>query len=294
MTIGTDSATARYQAAFRALESVRRPAGRRLFQDPFAAGFLNPELKRYVRLAALPLIGERVRAIAEWRSGGAMSSGIARTRLIDDHLREAVLAGVGQVLLLGAGYDCRAQRMPELSPLRVVEMDLSSTQAAKKLILARMAGGLPGNVAYLQADLMKDELAGAWSLSGLDGAAPVFVIWEGVAHYLGGAAVDRTLRALAALLAPGSLLAFTYIHAGLLDGTVRFARAEVPKRRVLDAGEPWIWGMDPARMPGYLRERGFELLQDLGADEYRFRFWGSAACRLKGFAFYRVALARRA
>jgi methyltransferase (TIGR00027 family) len=293
MKSGTGSATARFQAAFRALESVRRPAGRRLFLDPFAAGFLDPALRRYVRLAALPLLGERVRAFAEWKSGGAMSSGIARTRLIDDNLREAIRAGASQILLLGAGYDCRAQRMPELSGLRVEEMDHPSTQAAKQSILVRMAGGLPGNVVYLATDLVKDELAETWSRSGLDRGAPVFVIWEGVAHYLGDQAVDRTLRALAALLAPGSLLAFTYIHAGLLDGSVRFARAEVARRRVADEGEPWIWGMDPARTPGYIRERGFELLQDLGADEVRSRYWGPEARRLKGFAFYRVALARR-
>jgi O-methyltransferase involved in polyketide biosynthesis len=119
------------------------------------------------------------------------------------------------------------------------------------------------------------------------------VIWEGVAHYLGEAVVDGTLRALAELLSPGSLLAFTYIHSGLLDGTLHFPWAEWAMKGVAREDEPWIWGMEPARMPGYLSERGFELVEDLGADDYRARYWGARGRRMRGFGFYRAALAKR-
>jgi hypothetical protein len=38
-------------------------------------------------------------------------------------------------------------------------------------------------------------------------------------------------------------------------------------------------------------ERGLALLADAGADEYRARYWGERGRRMRGFAFYRVALA---
>lgn len=285
------STTAKFQATFRALESVRWPAGRRLFTDPFAVELIDPAFRGWVWWAALPLVGELVRWYAVWKSYGAITSGIARTRLIDDHLREAMRAGVGQILLLGAGYDYRALRMPELRGLRVVEMDHPATQAPKKRNVVRMTGALPGHVEYLETDLTREELADAWHRSGLDSGRSTFVIWEGVAHYLGEAAVDRTIRTLASLLAPGSRLSFTYVHRGLLDGTLRFQWAEKAMRRVASEDEPWIWGMDPAQMPAYLAERGFALVEDLGADEYRAKYWGPGARSLKGFGFYRVALA---
>jgi methyltransferase (TIGR00027 family) len=253
---------------------------------------LDPQFSGYVRWAAVPVVGELVRAYAIRKSYGAATSGIARTRLIDDYLREALRAGVAQVVLLGAGHDYRALRMPELHALHVVEMDHPSTLGLKKKNVARVAGALPGHVEYLEIDLTTQELAGVWGRSSLDRGKPAFVIWEGVAHYLGGTAVDQTIRALSELLAPGSLLAFTYIHSGLIDGSVRFKWADRVARRVAGEGEPWIWGMDPGRMPSYIAGRGFDLLEDLGADQYRARYWGAEGRRMKGFSFYRVALAR--
>jgi O-methyltransferase involved in polyketide biosynthesis len=67
MQPGQASRTAEYAAAFRALETVRRPAAARLFEDPFAVHFLAPRLQRIVRVAALPLLGEVVRTVVDRR-----------------------------------------------------------------------------------------------------------------------------------------------------------------------------------------------------------------------------------
>ncbi len=286
------SRTAEYAAAFRALEMVRQPVGKRLFEDRFAVAFLGPEIGRYVRLASLPVLSGLVRSYIEWKSAGAMSSGIVRTRLIDDWLHDSVRGGVRQVVLLGAGYDCRAARLPELLECRVVEIDHPATQSFKMERLKAFPGTRPDNVTYLAADLTVQNLTDVWNTAGLTQDAPVFVIWEGVTHYLGEAAVDAVLCALAKLCVPGSLLAFTYLHRGLLDGSMAFPRAQVAREHVAKSGEPWIWGMDPARLPADLSERGFQLQKDLGAEEYRRMYWGNAARRLQGFGFYHVALAR--
>ena len=288
----TASRTAEYAAAFRALETVHRPARKRLFEDRFAFAFLGREIQRYVRFATLPFLGNLMRSYIEWKSTGAMSSGITLTRLIDDWLRDSVRGGVRQVVLLGAGYDCRASRLPELAECRVVEIDHPATQTIKMESLKAFPGTPPDNVTYLAVDLTTQNLEDVWATVELDRSAPVFVLWEGVTHYLGETAVDSVLRALARLCAPDSLLAFTYLHQGLLDGSLYFARAQIAKDRVALGGEPWIWGMNPARLPAYLSKRGFQLQKDLGADEYRQMYWGSIARQLQGFGFYHVALAR--
>jgi hypothetical protein len=56
--------------------------------------------------------------------------------------------------------------------------------------------------------------------AGCDPRVPSFVIWEGVTNYLSESAVGLTLSAITRSVGPGSYLLFTYIHRGLLDGTV--------------------------------------------------------------------------
>jgi methyltransferase (TIGR00027 family) len=286
------SRTAEYAASFRALESVRRPSRSRLFEDPLAIRFLAPGRRRLVRLAGLPLFGAVVRAWVERRWPGAMTSGIARTRLIDDWLRQALQDGISQVLLLGAGFDCRAYRLRELEHCRVVEVDHPATQAVKREHVVRALGRLPEHVTFVGADLTREDSRRVLGATGLDARERVVVLWEGVTHYLGEAAVDATLRALADTSAHDSRVVFTYLHRGLLDGTAEFEGARASVEQVAGDGEPWIWGMEPERMPAYLAERGLQLLEDVGAEEYRVRYWGERGRRMRGFTFYRVAMAQ--
>jgi O-methyltransferase involved in polyketide biosynthesis len=51
-----------------------------------------------------------------------------RTRLLDDAVRNFIDAGGRQLVLLGAGFDCRALRMPELDCAQVFEVDHPATQ----------------------------------------------------------------------------------------------------------------------------------------------------------------------
>ena len=285
------SRTAEYAAGFRALETVKRPESARLFEDPLAVIFLSPGKRRLVKWASFPLIGNLVRAYIDHRWPGAMTSGIARTRLIDEHLLAAVADGIRQIVILGAGFDSRAFRMAELAGCRVVEVDHPATQELKRERLLLVRREIPSHVTFVAADLKVQDLRSVLEKAGLDRRERCFVLWEGVTHYLGEAAVDATLRALAAVVAPGSRLVFTYLHGGLLDGTMDFDGAGASKEQVAGDGEAWIWGMKPERMPAFLEERGYRLLEDAGANEYRARYWGERGAKMRGFAFYRVAQA---
>ena len=83
----TPSRTAQYMALFRAIESARSEK-QRLFYDPYAVNFLDSGLKLVVKGSSIPLIGNITSKIMERQAPGAFSSGVARTRYIDDYLKK--------------------------------------------------------------------------------------------------------------------------------------------------------------------------------------------------------------
>ena len=57
-------------------------------------------------------------------------------------------------------------------------------------------------------------------------------------------------------------------------------------------GEPWTFGLEPDEVPTYLAEpRPAALVEDLGSLEYRARFMPPRGGHMRGYEFYRLALA---
>jgi len=57
-------------------------------------------------------------------------------------------------------------------------------------------------------------------------------------------------------------------------------------------GERFTFGIDPSQLMEFLSRRGLSLESDIGAAEYRARYFGEAARKMRGHEFYRVAIAR--
>jgi methyltransferase (TIGR00027 family) len=290
MLLDRASRTAEYMAFYRALESAR-PASKRLFADPFAVHFLGPGLARAVRFSRWPLAGGLVRRYADWRLPGAGSSGVARTRFIDDLVGQARDEGISQVVILGAGFDCRAYRLPSLSQATVFEVDHPATLAVKLERLRPLFPTLPAHVRFVEVDFNHGSLAEALPLAGFDPGRRSLVVWEGVTNYLAGDAVAVVLRFVAGC-ATGSRLVFTYVDRRALDGSASFWDAAALLRFVALVGEPWTFGLDPRHLSEYLIGQGLRLETDAGAREYRARYFGREADRMKGYDFYHVAVAR--
>jgi O-methyltransferase involved in polyketide biosynthesis len=111
-----------------------------------------------------------------------------------------------------------------------------------------------------------------------------------VTNYLSEAAVDSVLRCVASCRS-GSRIVFTYVHSGMLDGSVYFQGAERLLRDVARLQEPWTFGIDPQRLDHFLNARALSLVEDVPAAEYRRRYFGKAAQRMTGYEFYRIAVA---
>jgi methyltransferase (TIGR00027 family) len=283
------SRTAEHMAFFRALESAR-PVRQRLFEDPFAIHFLCPALRRAVTFSKVPILGALVPWYADHRIPGARTSGVARTSLIDELLCRALQSRIRQLVILGAGFDCRAYRIPGIRHSRVFEVDHPATQAAKLAKLRRLLPQLPEDVHFVPMDFDRQSLSNALDRFGFDSRCPTAFLWEGVTNYLTTDGVDSVLRYVAGC-APDSLLIFTYVHRGALDGSGLFADAPKLLAELKELGEPWTFGLDPERLLVHLRARGLELEQDYSAREYRGRYYGPPGKRLKGYHFYQVAIA---
>jgi methyltransferase (TIGR00027 family) len=290
MRDGYASRTAEQNALFRALESSR-PERRRVCDDPLARHFLTWPLTLVMRLTAIPGGARFARSFIDRRWPGVRSSVVARTRLIDDVIAVALEKDIEQLVILGAGFDSRAYRIPRLRAIDVFEVDHPDTQSAKQAVLKRLFSALPEHVRFVAVDFKRDDLMSAMRMAGYRESARTFILWEGVSNYLTDIAVDLTLRWCARASA-GSLLLFTYVHRDVLTNPSAYAGARNLFASLEKAGERFTFGMEPSHVPRYLAERGLSLESDVGAAEYRERYFGAAARHIRGHEFYRVAVAR--
>ena len=117
------------------------------------------------------------------------AAGATRARIFDDWLRDRLLADPEQlVILIGAGFDARAFRMPGG---RWVELDQPDLIAEKEHVLP--SARAPQPLTRIAIDFATESLADR--LSGFEGETPV-IIMEGVSMYLSEAQLRSTLTAL--------------------------------------------------------------------------------------------------
>ncbi len=276
------SRTARSVALYRALETLER-SRTPLFRDELARRFLPIGLRAAVGVARIPWIHRTLSWYADQRAPGARTSAIARTRHIDEVVCEFVAGGIRQLVLLGAGYDCRAHRMPQLRACRIFEVDREATQIFKR---SRVSADAP-EVTYVSVDFLRDDVFVRLREAGWRVAERTLFVWEGVTNYLTREAVTAVLARVGAT-APGSAIVFTYVHRGVIDGTVAFEGGDRILRSVRRMREPWTLGFLPSEVGPLVREHGLSLREDLGAEEYRARYLGEAG---RGYGFYRIAVA---
>ncbi|MFF0636444.1 class I SAM-dependent methyltransferase [Nocardia sp. NPDC004151] len=204
MTERAASRTAILVCQGRAVADGRLGIGR--FSDPIATELLTDDeraLVTLVRAGAVPAsFGPRM----EYELLSATAEVMAvRTIAIDD----AVLAAANpQLVILGAGLDARAWRMPDLRGTPVYEVDHPSSQAEKRARLGDHES--TADIHFVAVDFAKDSLPAALAAAGHNDSVPTTWIWEGVVPYLTPAQVAATVAAIAQRSAPASRLIVTY------------------------------------------------------------------------------------
>ena len=249
------SFTAAWVAAARSL-GVHLPEDARLADDPYGARFAR---------AASPLARPALSRALFPRSVVLYMQ--VRTRVIDDALLAFARAGGTQVVLFGAGFDCRALRFArELRDSTVFEIDHPATQARKREELRGDIGARTEYVAWNFERSPMSELGAELARHGHDRAKRTFTIWEGVTMYLSDDAIEQCVAAMRDYSAPGSGLAMTYVDRALLERPS--LRARVAQAFVARVGEPFRFGWYPSELPSWMRARGFEVERDHTAREW--------------------------
>jgi methyltransferase (TIGR00027 family) len=174
-----------------------------------------------------------------------------------DSVVDRYLPDVAQFVILGAGFDTRALRLPEEARGRSFEVDTPKTVSIKQEVLAR-AHVDPSGVAFVAADFENEDWFRYLVQAGFDPSRPALFLWEGVTPYLDRAAVEGTLRKIAGT-AHGSIIAFDYFTTEVLQSQSLYLRAV---RASLQAGgEPLKFGIDSTPSS---RESLQELLRTCG------------------------------
>jgi methyltransferase (TIGR00027 family) len=166
-------------------------------------------------------------------------------------------AGIGRglrtVVILGAGLDTRAYRIPDLAETAVFEVDLPTVQAFKKERLRRRLGELQAHVQFVSIEFNAHRLDANLAGGGLGPEEPAIFVWEGVSRYLPPTAVDAVLHTIAARPL-GSELVFTYVLEEVVIGRFRAGRSEAFRRSA--SRRPWLFGVEPSRLGAFLGKRG--------------------------------------
>nr|CEL13298.1 O-Methyltransferase involved in polyketide biosynthesis [Kibdelosporangium sp. MJ126-NF4] len=144
----------------------------------------------------VPGIGRVATALARWgptrrslisatekKIPGLWASMLCRKRYIDDQLVTACHDGIDAVVILGAGFDTRAYRLPIPTDIPVYEVDQPANVRVKQRRLARIYGAAPQAVTLVAIDFETQNLGDVHAAHGYRGGRTFFV-WEAVTQYL--------------------------------------------------------------------------------------------------------------
>jgi methyltransferase (TIGR00027 family) len=223
---------------------------------------------------------------------GATGTIVSRARFAEDALEKAVSDGVGQYVLLGAGLDTFALRRADLlGKIQVIEVDHPATQAIKRQRLAALGLSLPPSLHFVAADFSQEDLPHALSRSSYNPESPAFFSWLGVTYYLEREHLFKVLRSLSETAASQSLIAFDYMDREAFDPGKMTTQAQRLQDGVRTLGEPMKTGLDPEMIEKDLLMVGWELRQDLSAEDIEESYFRGCAEGLHAGRHIHLALA---
>jgi methyltransferase (TIGR00027 family) len=222
-------ATALGVAAARAAETESENP---LISDPFARVFLNAAgdgMWNWFAAPDLPAEIAEAEPDLKPRMQGMVDYMAARTSFFDQFFLDAARSGVHQVVILAAGLDSRAWRLPWPDGVTVYELDQPRVLEFK-LSTLRETGAQPKcNLVNVPVDLRHDWPA-ALQPAGFDASAPSVWSAEGLLPFLPAAAQELLFERVQSLGAPGSRIAVEAPGPDFLDEAAIAKRRETMQR----------------------------------------------------------------
>jgi methyltransferase (TIGR00027 family) len=266
------SRTAEGMALLRAIEA-KKPEPERICDDPIARSLVNG-----VSFVLSKLVIES--GVYERLAPGAVAFIAARERYIDDFLKASLREGLDQVVILGAGFDTRAYRVPGIEKTRVFEIDHPATQALKLKRLKKVIDPLPDHVTFIPVDFNTQTLGERLLGGGYTEDGKTLFIWQGVTVYLAPEGVDSTLAFIAHHSGRSSAVIFDYFYNETLRDTSR-PEVRMMQRAARVTGEGYLFGIDRGQIEPFLIQRGFREVRNITSEDLRrLYFTGSNARRV--------------
>ncbi len=236
--------------AIRAIESLK-PESERLFYDPYAKEIVYSSFTGRF----LFWLGKFYVNHIKRRGNGEIEYVLSRVRYIDDYLWMCLKDTIQQLVILGAGYDCRAYRFDDLKKIKVFEVDLPTVQQDKKTKLAKILGALPKNVIFVPVDFNQESLEKALAEYGYEESLVTLFIWEGVTVYISQEAADGVLNFVVNESGAGSSIIFDYPYA--------------PLRHAFYSNNCAFSNLENDAISEYLEEMGFIRVINATSEDFR-------------------------
>lgn len=194
-----------------------------------------------------------------------------RTRYFDDMLDAQIAAGIGQVVVLGAGLDTRGVR--KSSPgVRYFEIDDSATMELKRLCYANAR--IDPGVALISGNYVTDGLLDLLRSNGFDFDVPTYFIWEGNVMYMPLAIDKHTMRQLKRHV-KRFRLSFDYFTESVIAKTTGDANLTILVESFEAMDAPWVSGIDDIH--SLARELDLRVVEHVTTGELHRRYRGRPA-----------------
>lgn len=235
-------------AATRAMETTRDDA---LIDDPYAARFVERAGEHLpvslpTSLGAAAALGNGAGEDVDWRRFFLAMAGYmgVRSRFFDDWFADATASGIRQVVILAAGLDTRAYRLPWPDGTSVFEIDQPRVLEFKDEVLAD-DGAVARCVRHTVPIDLREDWSDALLREGLALDRPTAWLAEGLLPYLPAEAANGLFETVTRLSAPGSRLALEDMDRETRDVVHEPRFAAMQQRYGVDMAAMWPEGERP-------------------------------------------------
>jgi methyltransferase (TIGR00027 family) len=192
-----------------------------------------------------------------------------RTRHFDQLFLDAAADGVRQAVILAAGLDARAYRLPWPDGTVVYEVDQPEVIEFKTTTLAGL-GAEPTATRRVVAIDLREDWPKALADNGFDPSQPTSWIAEGLLIYLPPEAQDKLFDTITLLSAPGSRLATERVHdiADFINGRPKEVAEKMKELGSDITMEDLVYQGERTNVVDYLAKLGWSVSEQTSAEAH--------------------------
>jgi len=261
--------TAQGVAKQRLIETIAGPE-KSVINDPYADKFV-------IGSGVIKLMGHRLNVwLSSKLAPGFHEHLISRTRFIDDLIEKTAKEGIEQYVILGAGYDSRANRLNLPPSLKIFEVDQPEVSDIK---LSKLPKDLPNleNITYVNVDFSYQSLSEQLLTAGFDQTKSTIFTLEGVSQYITKEAVSSTIQELSSITKDARSIFFMSYVDELLnkDPAACFGKgypnpskkANLIQNLSAKVGEPWISFYRAEEVESILEDNGYSMKENVTLED---------------------------